>query len=134
LNSSGFKQSDNLGDSWTYNAAGYMTQAISASAGSTTTYAYNGLNQLITQTAVYGSHTNTYTYTYAANAIGTAGSYWSTGKSSGALFSTDTEVQSGVTTTLSATYTVDSQNRLSQSTITSTAAGSSPVITTYIYY
>jgi YD repeat-containing protein len=132
LNSWGFKQSDNLGDSWTYNSNGYMVQSVQGAA--TTTYTYNGLNQLVTQTQVNGSITNTYTYTYASNPIGHAGSSWDVGKSTGDQFATDVEDENGTTTTLTATYVLNSQGQLGQSTIVSTAVGSSPVVTYFYYY
>jgi hypothetical protein len=132
LNSQGYKQSDNLGDSWTYNTAGYMIGAVVGT--STKTYAYNGLNQLITQTSVTGGVTNTYSYTYASNPIGKAGSSWSQGQSTGDLPDSEVEVQSGVTTTLTYTYQANSQGALTAETVTSSATGSSPVYTYFIYY
>jgi hypothetical protein len=131
LNSWGFKQSDNLGDSWVYNSNGYLIQANRSVVGDTIIYAYNSLNQLQSETYSSG---NTYTFTYPSNPIGKAGSSWSQGQSTGDLFSTDIEYQNGTITTLTATYVVNGQGVLTQSTITSSGGGSSPVITYFAYY
>jgi YD repeat-containing protein len=133
LNSLGFRSSDNLGDTWTYNTAGYMTQSTQAAAGSTTTYTYNSSNQLTMETAVSNSGTNTYTFTYATNPIGKAGSSWSQGQSTGDQFATDVEVQNGTTTTLTATYTLNAQGQLGETSIVSSGSAS-PVVTYFIYY
>jgi len=134
LNSQGFKQSDNLGDSWAYNSAGYLTQGVQASSGATTTYTYNSANELTQETAVSASGTKTYSFTYAGNPIGHAGSSWSQGQSTGDLFATEIENVGGVETTLTANYLTNGQGQLTQSTISSNAANSYPVVTFYIYY
>ena len=134
LNSSGFRTSDNLGDTWSYNSSGYLKKSVTASTGTTTTYTYNASNELVTKVATSSSGTNTYTFGYAGSPTAHAGSSWQQGQSAGALFTRDVEVQSGVTTTLTATYTVNGQNVLTESTVTSTATGSAPVYTYYYYY
>jgi YD repeat-containing protein len=133
LNNWGFRGSDNLGDNWVYNSNGYLTSKATAG-GSTTSYTYNGLNQLATQTNVAAGTTTTDTYTYASNPIGTAGTSWQMGKSTGAQPQTDVQVKNSVTTTFTYTYLTDSQGRLSQETVTSSATGSSPVVTYFAYY
>ncbi len=134
LNSQGFKASDNLGDSWAYNSAGYLTQGIQASTGTTTTYTYNSSNELTGESAVSGSGTKTYNFTYSSNPIGHAGSSWNQGQSTGDLFDTEIEVIGGITTTLTANYITNGQGQLTQSTVQSNAPGSNPVVTYYIYY
>ena len=134
LNSSGFRTSDNLGDTWSYNGSGYLTQSFTASTATTTTYTYNASNELATKVATSSSGTNTYTFGYTGSPAAHAGSSWQQGQSAGALFTSDVEVQGGVTTTLTATYTVNAQNVLTESVVTSSASGSAPVYTYYYYY
>lgn len=133
LNSAGAKTSDNLGDTWTYNSNGYLSSELTAS-GYTTTYTYNSLNQLATQTNVAAGVTTTDTYSYSSNPIGTASTTWQMGKSTGALPATDINVKNGVTTTTTYTYVLNAQNKLGTETVTSSAAGTSPVITYFAYY
>ena len=132
LNSNGYRASDNSGDKWTYNVNGYLMSA--ALANSASTYTYNASNQLATQTNVTSVATTTDTYTYPANPIGSGGSSWQIGKSTGALWTTDIQVKNGVTTTFTYTYSTDSKNRLSEETTVSSAASSSQVVTYYAYY
>src|ERR1017187_1994060 len=57
LNSQGYRTSDNLGDTYTYNSNGYLTSKTTLT--SSTTYTYNPLNQLATQTNVASGTTTT---------------------------------------------------------------------------
>ena len=134
LNSSGFRQSDNLGDTWAYNSAGYMIKATTVASNRTTTYTYNSLNQMATQVAASPGDTTTYTYAYSSNPIGKAGSSWSQGQSTGDLFSSYVQTENGHVTTVTATYITNSQNVLTQSTITSSASPTTPVVTYFVYY
>lgn len=141
LNSNGYRASDNLGDTWTYNSNGYLISSLSVVLGSNTvntSYTYNSSDQVATKTTteiVLGvTTTDTDTYSYSNDTINSPSSNWGTGKSGGAFWSTDVNVKAGVTTTLTNTYVTDSQNRLSKTTTVSSAAGSPPIVTYYAYY
>ena len=144
LNSNGYRTSDNSGNTWTYNSNGFLISSSSVVSGShtfNTSYTYNSSNQLATKTKteiLFGVTTTigTDTYSYTDNAINSpaADDSWQTGKSEGALCSTDVNVKAGVTTTVTNTYVTDSQNRLSKATTVSSAAGSSPLVIYYAYY
>jgi hypothetical protein len=132
LNSMGYRVSDNNGDSWAYNSNGYLIK--STTSVDTTTYTYNALNQLATQTqSEAGGNTIMDTYTYSANPISQQGASWSTGESTGALWTTDVNVKNGDTTTLTFAYTTNNQGQLTGETVTSSASGTLDM-TYFTYY
>jgi hypothetical protein len=133
LNGAGYRVSDNTGDSWTYNSSGYLTQSIFS--GNNTSYTYNSLNQLATQTQLQlGGAAVTDTFTYPANPVIQQGPTWSTGKSTGDLYTTDVTVQNGYPTTSTFTYTTNSQGKLTEATETSGTSGTVISTTYYTYY
>jgi hypothetical protein len=138
LNAQGFRTSDNLGDTWAYNAAGYQVSSTQQASGTSVTYKYNTQNQLDSQISVSASGTNIYTYTYFSTNSAAAGSSWQTGQSAGFFVSGEVENQSGTVTTVdfTATFYEQSSNtwRLTTEEAYYTPASSPPVSTSFIYY
>ena len=135
LNGMGYKASDNLnlGDSWSYNANGYLDTI--ATPGSIVFYTYNDSNELVSDYNLSSGITtyDTYVYPYPAKPTTVApSSNWISGSAPTTLYSADVQVRNTDTTIFSYAYVLNAQNRLTQQTVTS--PGVTTVVTYYSYY